>query len=70
MEIGSIIIGFIGGIIFTLICNRKKPDGTLRIDHSNPSKDVYRFDVGDLDKLNTKHRIILDIDHQARFTQN
>ena len=70
MEIGSIIVGFIAGIIFTLVCCRKKPAGTLRIDHTNPNKDIYRFEMGDLDKLNTKSRVVLDIDHNARFTQN
>lgn len=69
MEIGSIIVGFIAGIIFTLLCCRKKPAGTLRIDRSNPNKDIYRFDVGDLDKLSTKRRIVLDIDPNANFTQ-
>lgn len=70
MEIGSIIIGFIAGIIFTLICSKKKPVGTLRIDHSNPNKDIYRFDLGDLDKLNSKRRVVLDVDHNARLSQN
>lgn len=70
MEIGSIIVGFIAGIIFTLICCRKKPAGTLRIDRSNPNKDIYRFDVGDLDKLVAKRRIVLDIDPNANFTQH
>jgi hypothetical protein len=70
VEIGSIIVGFIAGIIFTLLCCRKKPAGTLRIDRSNPNKDIYRFDVGDLDKLSTKRRIVLDIDPNAHFTQN
>lgn len=44
--------------------------GTLRIDHSNPEKDVYRIELGDLDKLKKKRRIELTIDHNANLSQD
>lgn len=43
--------------------------GTLKIDHSNPEKDVYRIDIEDLDKLDKKKRVILKVDHQADLSQ-
>ena len=37
--------------------------GTLKIDRSDPKKDVYRLDINyDLNKLNKKKFIILHID--------
>lgn len=65
--IGFVIGCVISNIIFFI---RHSFVGTLRIDHSNPEKDVYRFDINDLDKLNNKNRIILKIDHHADLSQN
>lgn len=39
--------------------------GVLRIDHSNPEKDVYRFDIENLDSLSCKNRIVLKVDNNA-----
>ena len=65
--IGFVIGCVISNIIFAI---RYSFVGTLRIDHSNPEKDVYRFDINDLDKLNKKNRIVLKIDHHADLSQN
>ena len=43
--------------------------GTLKIDHSNPEKDVYRFEIDDLEQINSKKRVILKIDHKADLSQ-
>lgn len=45
-------------------------DGTLKIDHSNPEKDVYRLEIDNLDSLDSKTRIILKVDDNADLTQN
>ena len=51
------IVGALIGSIVTLIFNRMFfTSGTLRIDHSNPSKDTYRFEIDDLDVLGKKRR--------------
>lgn len=45
-------------------------DGTLRIDSSNPDKDIYRLDLGDdLDKIGSKSKISLKIDPEADLSQ-
>lgn len=44
--------------------------GTLQIDHSNPEKDVFRINVGDLDILSKKKHIILKVDNNANLSQN
>lgn len=44
---------------------RLRKDGTLRIDRSNPEKDVYRFDVYDLESLSKKKYIIIRVDNKA-----
>lgn len=65
------IIGVIMGAIGYAICQHIfVAHGTLRIDHSNPEKDVYRFEIDDLEKLNKKAYIELKIDHHADLSQN
>ena len=64
------IVGSIIGVIVTLIFNRMfYTSGTLRIDHSAPGKDVYRFELDDLDAINKKKRMTLKIDHNADLSQ-
>ena len=55
----------IAGIVFTI----RRTTGILKIDHSNPDKDVYRFEIDDLEKLHTKTRVVLKIDHHADLSQ-
>ena len=40
----------------------KKPDGTLIVDKSNPEKDIYKFEVGDLDALDQKKHLTLKVE--------
>lgn len=61
----------LGSIITNLIFYIRSASGTLKIDHSNPEKDVYRFEVVDsLDKLNNKKNIVLKIDNNADLSQD
>ena len=48
----GILVGLIAGLIV-----RPKMLGTLKIDHSNPEKDVYRLEIDNFDDL-PKHRRI------------
>ncbi len=74
MELGWFIFGFLmglvlGGVSVSFWHDVKKPYGTLRIDHSDPSKDVYRFELSDLNDVCKRKRIILDVDNEADFSQ-
>ena len=60
----------VGSIIYAIIRGVSMAHGTLRIDHSDPEKDVYRLEIGDLDKLNKKRYVELKIDHHADLSQN
>lgn len=61
-------LGLVTGL---LISNIKPSYGTLRIDRSNPEKDLYRFEVdGDIDKLHTKKRVVFKVDNNANLSQN
>ena len=65
---------FVAGVLSGLICyviiqRLAVAHGTLRIDHSDPERDVYRLEIGDLDKLNRKSHIELKIDHHADLSQ-
>lgn len=68
------IIGAIVGVIITsitcFIFNKKRSSyGTLKIDNSNPEKDIYRFEVRDLDDLSRKKVIVLKVDNHANLSQ-
>ena len=70
MEYLWFILGVITGIIVVgIISYLRKTHGVLRIDHSDPEKDLYRFDIGDLDSLSKKKRLVLKIDNQADLSQ-
>ena len=67
-------IAFVFGLIFgavlsTVIHNVRSHSGVLKIDRSNPNKDVYRFDVEDLDGLVKKKFITLKVDNNADLSQ-
>lgn len=70
MEVIMLLIGiFTGSLITSIIFFIKSSSGTLKIDHSNPQKDVYRFEIKDLDKLNKKKYVRLKIDNNADLSQ-
>lgn len=56
---------FSGSMVTSIVFILKSKFGTLRIDHSNPQKDIYRLDISDLYSLSNKKRIILKIDNHA-----
>ena len=59
----------VGSIVTNIIWFIRSASGCLRIDHSNPEKDVYRFEVNDIDSLSKKRQIILKIDNHANLSQ-
>ena len=57
------IFGFLSGIVLkTLIVNSKTKFGVLKIDRSKDEKDLYSLELGDLDSLEGKRRIILKVE--------
>lgn len=65
------ILGIACGVLVAYFVNQSHTgSGTLKIDHSNPEKDVYRFEIDDLEKLNGKDEIVLKIDHNADLSQD
>ena len=64
-------IGFILGAVFHICYHGfiKTTDGVLKIDHSNPEKDLYLIEIEDLESLNNKREVILAIDNKADLSQ-
>ena len=61
-------LGIIIGVIMTrLILQVSSAKAVLRIDHSNPEKDIYRLDLDNVCSANKKI-LLLKIDHRANFT--
>lgn len=59
------IIGIALGIIFSSF---QECYGVLKIDMSG-DKDLYRFEIDDLDVLSKKRRIIIKIDNKAEIRE-
>ena len=58
--IGMLIAAVIVGIVVVVLATRTQ--GTLRIDRSNPTKDIYSLDFNvDLDELPKRTYIILRV---------
>lgn len=64
------IVIFCGGVIAGGICfgvipviahKFSKVDGVLIVDRSNPEKDIYRFNVGNLDELTEKKELRIKV---------
>lgn len=64
------IVGALVGSIVTIIFHQMFfTSGTLRIDRTDPTKEVYRIELGDLSKLAKKNRITLKVDNNADLSQ-
>jgi hypothetical protein len=59
----------VGSVIVNTIYMFERPSGTLKIDHTNPEKDSYLFEIDDLDDLTKRSRIILKIRHESDLSQ-
>lgn len=71
MEVALVLAGIIVGcVIMHFVHKIQSKAGILRIDHSNPEKDIYRFEIEDLDSLASKKYVVLKIDHDAALSQN
>lgn len=66
----SFVLGIVFGIVIVCIWFLTRVVGKLKIDHSNPEKDLYRFEIDDLDKLSKKKIIVLEIDHKADLSHD
>ena len=70
MEYVLFMLGIcIGALIMCIIHNHRAGTGVLRVDHSDPNKDLYRFEIDELDKLDKKKRLNIKIDHHADLSQ-
>ena len=68
----DIFVGIIIGLLLAnlMIWNPWTATGVLRVDHSDPEKDSYLFEVDDIDKLDNKRRMIIKIDHKADLSRD
>lgn len=64
------IIGLIVGIFVMAFGVLALKVGTLRIDRISSDKDVYRFEIDNLDKLSNRKYILMKVDPNADLSQN
>lgn len=57
------IIGIlVGGLLYYVFCERKRPSGTFVIDLSDPVKDVCKLELDEnLDSIYSKKHIVLNV---------
>ena len=66
-QISLILIAVVGAIIACVICT--STTGVLKIDSSNPEKDIYRFEVYNLDALSKKNYILMKVKRSSDLSQ-
>lgn len=64
------IVGFIVGIFIMAFGVLTLKVGTLKIDQISSDKDVYRFEIDNLDKLSKRKYILMKVDPNADLSQN
>lgn len=68
MEYFMLVLGILIGSLVVLICYRCVTIyGVLRIDHSDPDKDIYQINLNSLDDLAKKKRVVLKVDNNAKL---
>lgn len=65
----SLLVMFLVSYCVVRIWMRIFTEGTLRVDRSNPQKDVYRLEIDDLEAISRRSRIIIKIDNKADLSQ-
>ena len=66
----NFILVFFLGVMITLVVISRLSAGIIKIDRTNPDKDVYRLEIDDLDKLTKKKYILLRVNPKADLSQN
>lgn len=64
------VLGLVVGILVMSLGIYYLIVGTLRIDQISSEKDLYRFEIDNLDKLSTRKYIVLKVDPDADLSQN
>lgn len=66
-QISLILIALVCAVIaFTI---RTITTGVLKIDSSNPEKDIYRFEVYNLDALSKKKYVLMKVKRSSDLSQ-
>lgn len=61
----ALTIILLGMVVVNTVKECASAKGVLKVDHSNPEKDVYRFEIDHIESLNKKKRVVLKVDHHA-----
>lgn len=65
----NFVLVFLLGAVLTLVVISRLSSGTIKIDRTNPAKDVYRLEIDNLDKLAKKKYVLLRVNSHADLSQ-
>ena len=64
------LLGMVAGVILSYIAHTTFGCfGVIKIDHTNPDKDIYRLELKELDDLPKQKYIVLKVDNNADLSQ-
>lgn len=64
------IVGLVVGVLIMAFGVLTLKVGTLKIDQISSDKDLYRFEIDNLDKLSKRKYILMKVDPNADLSQN
>lgn len=68
--IACAIAAVVGAIITIIFVMPKSTAGILYVDRTNPKKDLYRFDIIDLDALGKSRYVLLKVNEEKAETDD
>lgn len=70
MDYRTFALGVVTGVSISSAIRLLRPKaGVLRIDRTDPQKEIYRFEVDNLEALSKKKHIVLKVDNYADLSQ-
>lgn len=65
----NFLLVFVAGYVLALFSMLRLHAGTIRVDWTDPEKDIYRLELDNLGLLEKRKYILLDVDRKADLSQ-
>ena len=65
----NLLFAFVSGVVFASFLTWRLLAGTIRVDWTDPEKDIYRIELDNLGLLEKRRWILLKVDRHADLSQ-